>query len=1040
MIRTGLFFLFFAAMSANVRAQSTFEFECFCGYLTEADSNCDVCTPGQQARYFKGLLIRKNGAAYKWIEQPYTILQNFDALTFRELIPGAEQIRITLEGTAFDSIAQFRDSVMCPCAGGVGVITLVAGPGINIYGDTIASIPQQVDTFDLVSGAQDTIRLSLTRDSVPFHFVILPPDSDNQYIDTLRLTGTTLEISLFGDNLPLSTVDLSSLVADGSETIVTGANGIVVTGSGTSGSPYVVAPPAGTNTQTLRYNSTTLVANSTLRNNGATIGINTAPASTAQLYIKQATTTDGIRIQRSSSSTELQLYQDANATVQSSAGNLDVKANSGLLSLYGPGGGAFITQIFLSALSNITTTSGNAGLLRFSSTYAPTTAGGDFAFMKFLPAINQTGAANQDIFLIDFNPTLTSVLGQLYGIRYFPSSGRFLWQPNGAGVVVNHLAGNLGIGSGSTTPAQTLHVQGTARITGSSGTATTVTGRNASGDISSLALSGLTISSGTLTVIADGDGDSTNEAWTVDADAGDTEVISNQTVLFAGDGINTTNYDAGTNTLTVTGTEVDGSTTNELQTLANTSDGTSHTATLSNSGGSVKLIEGANIILTTAGTGLDGEVTIAADPALSLNGIYGDGSTPGSGSDTLPPGGSTVTMPGQWQPLAFDMNISGGQVWTALQVNLATCSDDRFGQYFVGKSPSDSLRIYNYDCGSIIDETGGQLTLQTDKEMLFTADSFYISTLPEKTTLRYITGLTTLDYLGKIQGTSTGDVIKWNTGSGGYWEVGSASGGGPTGSGTANRFAYWTGTSTLSSDDDAYFNGTDIGFGSTTMSAKLNVNDGTAFAPYPLNIYGTASSAGGVVYAQVSNLLNTSTVVLSLNQDTTINTIRAGIRKYGTSHASRANELEVFTSVASAPVTISTNSAVRLTAAADGTVHATNKLAGGFATTTGIHSTVQSAGSMAAGYLETVGSPTFDDTKHTVIYTGSTNVTWTLPTSSTCTGRWYVLHHANTSGTITLSQSITKGNGGNFNTLTAGQWAWIVSTGSGWRGYKITSL
>jgi hypothetical protein len=59
-------------------------------------------------------------------------------------------------------------------------------------------------------------------------------------------------------------------------------------------------------------------------------------------------------------------------------------------------------------------------------------------------------------------------------------------------------------------------------------------------------------------------------------------------------------------------TEVDGSTTNELQTVANTSDATSHTVTLSNSGGSVQLVEGSNITLTTTGTSGAGVVTIAS--------------------------------------------------------------------------------------------------------------------------------------------------------------------------------------------------------------------------------------------------------------------------------------------------------------------------------------------------------------------------------------------------------------------------------------------
>lgn len=48
------------------------------------------------------------------------------------------------------------------------------------------------------------------------------------------------------------------------------------------------------------------------------------------------------------------------------------------------------------------------------------------------------------------------------------------------------------------------------------------------------------------------------------------------------------------------------------QTITNTSDATSHTVTLSGSGGSVQLIEGTNITLTTGGTGANGTVTIAA--------------------------------------------------------------------------------------------------------------------------------------------------------------------------------------------------------------------------------------------------------------------------------------------------------------------------------------------------------------------------------------------------------------------------------------------
>lgn len=74
---------------------------------------------------------------------------------------------------------------------------------------------------------------------------------------------------------------------------------------------------------------------------------------------------------------------------------------------------------------------------------------------------------------------------------------------------------------------------------------------------------------------------------------------------------------------TLTVTEVDGSTTNELQTIANTSDATSHTVTLSNSGGSVQLVEGSNITLTTTGTSGAGIVTISANvDSLTYGELY----------------------------------------------------------------------------------------------------------------------------------------------------------------------------------------------------------------------------------------------------------------------------------------------------------------------------------------------------------------------------------------------------------------------------------
>lgn len=698
-----LVILFFGIVGVCSVNGQTFTFRCVCDYLTEADSNCDICTTTLQSRLFKGLLIYKDSVAYKWIEQPYTILQQFNALTFKELIPNAESIRIELTGTAFDSIEQFRDSVMCPCVGTPTVF--IAGPGIVITGDTIAAVDTSA-TNEAWTASDNTDYELITNDTLFF----------------IGAGATSVDFDTVAN-----TITITTPAADGSETIVTAGTGISVTGSGTVGDPYII-----TNTGDL------------------------------------------------SNTNEIQTLSAADAGADAYSVDLSL------------GGGSIWLKELLGGLIDL---SRNGDTIRFALSASFT----------------------------------------------------------------------------------------------------------------------------------------------------------------------------------------------------------------------------------------------------DLNGIYGDG-TAGSGSNTLPPGGSTVTIPGQGQPLSFSLGTTPGSVWTALYVTAPYSQDDAYSRYLVGKGPIDSLQIYGFDNGSVIRQEGGPLTLigNTGVPLYVLFDSVQITTVPERTVLPYIYGSSASGWLNKITGTANGDLLVWSE-TNQRWEIQAGSGGGPTGSGTANRFAYWTGTSTLAADDDAVFDGADIGFGTTTLTGKVNINDGTQFVPFPLNAYGTASSSGGVVYGQLANTLNTSTTFFSLNEQADVNTVRAGLRRFGSSHASRANELDLVT-IGSASVTISTNNTERFEVVNTGQTLIYNNLGAGFTSTTGLHSTLQTAGSFAGAYLETVGSPTIDGTKYQVTYTGSTNVSWTLPAASSCQGRVYWLFHANSSGVITLSSSISKGNGGNFNTLNPGEWARIVSNGSSWRGFKISSL
>lgn len=166
--------------------------------------------------------------------------------------------------------------------------------------------------------------------------------------------------------------------------------------------------------------------------------------------------------------------------------------------------------------------------------------------------------------------------------------------------------------------------------------------------------------------------------------------------------------------------------------------------------------------------------------ATSGGGIYGDG-TPGSGSDTLPSGGSLVTIPNDYSPLGFSVNsdpINPTEI-RVIEVTTSHCADDTYVNYLKFKTPADSFKIQSYDCGTIIREEGGELTLWGTDRMIFNADSFYFSTIPQKTTLGGLIGFGQIgNHLSQIRGTATGQVLKWSNAGAGYWYPDTISAGG----------------------------------------------------------------------------------------------------------------------------------------------------------------------------------------------------------------------------------------------------------------------
>lgn len=512
--------------------------------------------------------------------------------------------------------------------------------------------------------------------------------------------------------------------------------------------------------------------------------------------------------------------------------------------------------------------------------------------------------------------------------------------------------------------------------------------------------------------------------------------------------------------------------------------------------------------------------SIAAFINTGKGGIYGNG-TAGSGNGTLPTGGSTVTIPGLWQPLVFAMTGGSGLTPTAIRATTTYSSDDAQSKYFVGKAPADSIEVFSFDGGTTINQTGGVLTLSGDRELYLTFDSVSM-TAPARTVGSAILAQDASGFNRKISGSSNGQILQWN---GTNWALATMPASGLTGaenglsvSGSNVRlggtllttttidlatfplrhhggkwshqqytgFAYTptqpfgvsghennpTTGSSPTSDGIAEFVATTSGGSdqpnSLTIGAMTTDNNGmwmqarSRSVPnfyYPLlfqpnggrTAIGRSATTAAHFTVTASGLTgSTATGMVGLFENgggsgnvsvgfgAGSDAISGQLMWNGTTDAMRIINRNSANGTSSVRVAVGGETSDVATFEKSA---ATSLVQFGVGTTAP-HSTIQSAGSIATAYLETVGAPTFDETKRTVVYTASTNITWTLPTAASCAcqGREYILHHSGTGGTLTLSQSVSKGNGGNFTTLAAGEWAYVIYGSSSIRGYKLTSL
>ena len=568
----------------------------------------------------------------------------------------------------------------------------------------------------------------------------------------------------------------------------------------------------------------------------------------------------------------------------------------------------------------------------------------------------------------------------------------------------------------------------------------------------------------------------TNEgSLTVAAGTSTTSVINSNTsgstgvTLTAGTGLAIS--ETG-NTITLDNTG-DLSATNELQTYSH-SGTTSYTNTLSNSGGSFTLQSGTGITLShTAGT-----TTITNS---------GDLSTTNEGSLTVGAGSGTTSVISSNTSGSTDVTLTAGTGLSISEVgNVITLANTG------DLSATNELQTYSHSgttsYTNTLSNSGGSFTLQagTGITLSHTAGTTTISTSGGAALTAADNGLSVVGSTVKLGGplTQAGTSIEMGTNEvlrfygDGKWSVSSWTGFGIDPNNSKAGFSGIEGSPTLNAtptidaivelnpnNSAGTIQSNSLAFGGYSTDADgfwiQSRSNAVPNFEYPLTMQPRGGQfavgrlngldalvtlsgiglAGSTVAGSVLHLENNEgngKAAMSMGVGT--DQMDSEVAWFDATDALRITNRSSVNNSSSVRVAIGgeTNDLATFVKSSNATSLA--KFGVGIGNPTNIHSTIQSAGGYAGRVLTTVGSFTLDESNWNVIYTGSGTVTWTLPDPTTCSGREYILCSRGT-GTVNIgTYTVSKGNGGNFNSLSAGQWAIIWSDGSGWTGFKLASL
>ena len=341
-------------------------------------------------------------------------------------------------------------------------------------------------------------------------------------IDTFSYSSDTLRMSIYGDQQKYKTVYIPAGADDQTLSISAGKGTISIS----EGNSIQLADSTITNEGTLGVSAgaanTSVITSNTSGANGVTvqasgiISISESTSSNGGTITLTAVESDG------SSTNELQTL-----SISGGKGSITLSAGGGTVTLN--------DSSSTNEIQTIDTFDLNSNNLRLSIS----SDGQALKTVSLASYLDNTDSQTIDTFSYSLDTIRLSITGdaQKYKTIYVPSISD-----------TDDQSLSFGTKSGVTIP---LNISDGAGVNIVDGTGISIS-RDASNQI---------------TVNNTGDLSTTNEAWTIDGDDADTEVISNQTVKFEGGGIISTDYVPASDKIIITGTEVDGSTTNEIQTI-----------------------------------------------------------------------------------------------------------------------------------------------------------------------------------------------------------------------------------------------------------------------------------------------------------------------------------------------------------------------------------------------------------------------------------------------------------------------------------------